>query len=161
MLLNNLLWVNLLLFFYSLCYFFFKEGFSVEVSTNYFIQKSANCKSHGDAILWLFIYFDLPSSGQFHIWTLSPAPVFGKSQQTVVAGCLLQYDIGVVLNVKLLLNKNFSLYCRYVSVVVTGVWKLSEFCFISKLEPTNNSNKKWARDKIYEVLKKWRFIEGK
>ena len=28
-----------------------KEGVSVKVSTNYFIQKSANCKSHGDPIL--------------------------------------------------------------------------------------------------------------
>ena len=151
MLLNNLLWVNLLLFFYSLCYFFFKEGVSVKVSTNYFIQKSANCKSHGDAILWLFIYFDLPSSGQFHIWTLSPAPVFGKSQQTVVACCLLQNDFGVVLNCCWIRIFPFTMY-RYVSVVVTGVWKLSEFCFISKLEPTDNSNKKWARDKIYEVF---------
>ena len=47
-------------------------------------------------------------------------------------------------------------HSRYVSVVVTEVWKLSEFCFISKLAPTNNSNKKWAWDKIYAVLQKGR-----
>ena len=167
MLLNNLLRPNLppvLLLLQSVLYFFDGgERVSVELSllhTKDPYSEVQTCKSH---MLVPFCDFS---------FTLTSLPVvnfiFEHYQQSRASeshtkllchyvGCTHHHDSGSYAFWKLYSWLFPSLYhSKYVSVVVTEVWKLSELCFISKLAPTNNSNKKWAWDKIHAVVLKER-----
>ena len=160
MLLNNLLLPKLPLFFYNLqfVFYFFDGGErdSVELSllhTNECkLQVTCRCHFVTFHLLWPPFQWSISCLNIFNspgLWKVTPncCVIIWDAPTTNDFGSYFENCSWIVP----------SLYhSRYVSVVVTEVWKLSEFGFISKLAPTNNSNKKWDGDKIYAVVQKGR-----